>query len=219
MSLAIDAALVKYADFAVGLDLMLLREDAIAHLDGKKTLRKISGKRPGKKCGNSYVSADKQCKGHSSKTESGKRKLTAAGKKSAEELAAKVRARKGLKALGKKEMPQPPKMPKLKGSEKQVDWANRIREVTLKKIDEFVAEKAEKAGAKKESFAKALEVVMKEVAAERPEAKWWIDNRVSGGRYGEKQYNMVDPFTIFQVSGATKKDRWADLVKTFKLDQ
>lgn len=61
-------------------------------LDAKKVLPKIGGKRPGKKCGKSYIAADRRCKGHYS--ESGK--LTEEGKASAQELAGKVRSRKGM---------------------------------------------------------------------------------------------------------------------------
>ena len=65
-------------------------------LDAKKVLTKIGGKRPGKKCKGSYISADKKCSDHSATTGSGKRKLSEAGKRSAMELAARVRERKGM---------------------------------------------------------------------------------------------------------------------------
>lgn len=61
--------------------------------DGRKVLQKKSGKRPGKRCGGSFIAAEKQCKSHKSNG-----KLTEAGKKAAQELAEKVRARKGLKS-------------------------------------------------------------------------------------------------------------------------
>lgn len=67
------------------------------HLDAKKVLRKISGKRPGKHCvgksgKGSYISAEKKCADH--RNSAGK--LTEAGKASARELSAKVRKRKGM---------------------------------------------------------------------------------------------------------------------------
>lgn len=62
------------------------------HLDAKKVLKKIGGKRPGKRCKGGWISAEKQCSDH--KTSDGK--LTEAGKSSAAELAVKVRSRKGM---------------------------------------------------------------------------------------------------------------------------
>ena len=62
------------------------------HLDAKQVLRKIGGRRPGKRCKNGWIAAEKQCSDH--KTKDGK--LTAAGKDSARELAARVRDRKGM---------------------------------------------------------------------------------------------------------------------------
>ena len=62
------------------------------YLDAKKVLPKIGGKRPGKRCKGGWISADKKCGDH--KDASGK--LTAAGKSAAEELAAKIRERKGM---------------------------------------------------------------------------------------------------------------------------
>lgn len=99
------------------------------HLDAQKVLRKIGGRRPGKHCvgkaggKGSYISAEKQCKGH--KSEDGK--LTDAGKVSARELANKVRARKGMKSIMENTKDKKLEFPALKGSEKQVEWANSLR--------------------------------------------------------------------------------------------
>ena len=66
--------------------------------DAGQVLLKMGGRRPGKHCvgkaggKGSYISAEKQCAGH--KGADGK--LTAIGKQSARELAARVRDRKGL---------------------------------------------------------------------------------------------------------------------------
>ena len=66
--------------------------------DAKQVLLKMGGRRPGKHCvgksggKGSYISAEKQCASH--KGTDGK--LTAAGKQSARELAARVRDRKGM---------------------------------------------------------------------------------------------------------------------------
>lgn len=67
------------------------RRDTQERLDARKVLQKISGKRPGKPCGKSYIAADRKCGSHYSNG-----KLNETGKKAAELLAAKVRARKGL---------------------------------------------------------------------------------------------------------------------------
>lgn len=64
-------------------------------LDAKQVLRKIGGRRPGKRCKGGWISAEKQCSDH--KTSDGK--LTAAGKSSAAELAGKVRSRKGMQPI------------------------------------------------------------------------------------------------------------------------
>jgi hypothetical protein len=82
--------------------LLELKTEVREYFDAKKVLPKISGKRPGKKCvgksgKGSYIAADKKCKGHYS--ESGK--LTEEGKASAQELAGKVRQRKGLTPIDK----------------------------------------------------------------------------------------------------------------------
>ena len=75
-----------------------LEKYGLAHLDAKKVLLKMGGRRPGKHCvgkaggKGSYISAEKQCAGH--KGADGK--LTQAGKQSARELAARVRDRKGM---------------------------------------------------------------------------------------------------------------------------
>jgi hypothetical protein len=95
------------------------RQDALLlHEDAKKVLPKMGGKRPGKKCKGSYISADKKCSDHSTTTGSGKRKLSEAGKKAAMELAAKVRKRKGMgdraKAVAGKEMDKPKRQLKSK---------------------------------------------------------------------------------------------------------
>jgi hypothetical protein len=74
-----------------------LREEVREYFDGKKVLSKIGGKRPGKKCGKTYIAADRKCKEHYS--EGGK--LTEEGKASAQELAGKVRQRKGLAPIDK----------------------------------------------------------------------------------------------------------------------
>ena len=78
-------------------------------LDAKKPLMKQGGKRPGKKCGKGYIAAERKCKAEFHATETKRinekgeeytsRKLTEAGKASAKELAAKVRAQKGLSPL------------------------------------------------------------------------------------------------------------------------
>ena len=60
--------------------------------DAKKVLLKMGGRRPGKRCKRGWIAAEKQCSDH--KTADGK--LTAAGKSSARELAARVRDRKGM---------------------------------------------------------------------------------------------------------------------------
>ena len=69
-----------------------LKGEVREYFDAKKVLPKISGKRPGKKCGKTYIAADRKCKSHYS--EGGK--LTEEGKAAAQELAGKVRARKGM---------------------------------------------------------------------------------------------------------------------------
>ena len=75
-----------------------LEKYGLAHLDAKKVLLKMGGRRPGKHCvgksggKGSYISAEKQCAGH--KGADGK--LTQAGKQSERELAARVRDRKGM---------------------------------------------------------------------------------------------------------------------------
>jgi len=75
-----------------------LEKYGLAHLDAKKVLLKMGGRRPGKHCvgkaggKGSYISAEKKCASH--KGADGK--LTAAGANSARELAVKVRARKGM---------------------------------------------------------------------------------------------------------------------------
>jgi hypothetical protein len=72
-----------------------LRLDALT----KKVLLKIGGKRPGKECGDSHISADKRCHAHEATSLSGKRRLSDAGKRSAMKLAAQVRQRKGMNPL------------------------------------------------------------------------------------------------------------------------
>jgi UDP-N-acetylmuramoylalanine-D-glutamate ligase len=73
-----------------------------ARLDARKVLPKKSGKRPGKFCKGkgkgSYIAAEKRCADHETTTPDGKRKLSESGKRSAEELAKKVRERKGMEA-------------------------------------------------------------------------------------------------------------------------
>jgi len=75
-----------------------LEKYGLAHLDAKKVLLKMGGRRPGKHCvgkaggKGSYIAAEKNCAGH--KGTDGK--LTQAGKQSARELAARVRDRKGM---------------------------------------------------------------------------------------------------------------------------
>jgi hypothetical protein len=83
-----------------------LKIEVREYFDAKKVLPKISGKRPGKKCGKGYIAAERKCKGHYS--ESGK--LTEEGKASAQELAGKVRARKGMPEL-KKALTKPQEIP------------------------------------------------------------------------------------------------------------
>jgi hypothetical protein len=68
-------------------------------LDAKKVLLKMGGRRPGKKCGGGYIGADKKCRAHEAVSISGKRKLSEDGKRSALELAGKVRGRKGMNPL------------------------------------------------------------------------------------------------------------------------
>ena len=75
----------------------------LAHLDAKKVLLKMGGRRPGKHCvgksggKGSYISAEKKCASH--KGTFGE--LTEAGKASARELADKVRKRKGMAPIEK----------------------------------------------------------------------------------------------------------------------
>ncbi len=219
--LHVDRAIVKYLDLMPAGAIADIRFDAVdlLHDDAKKVLPKIGGRRPGKKCKGSYISADKKCGDHTTQSASGKRKLSESGKKSAMELAAKVRERKGLgsKSAPKKALPQPPKMPKLNGSEKQVDWANRIREVSLGKFDDHIAEIVAKSGDKKEPFAQALKVLYTEIASEKKEARWWIDNRAVGGSFGQKSYNMVSPFRFKSIAKQGKQERWGELIKEFDL--
>lgn len=60
-----------------------------ARNDGRKVLPKVSGKRPGIRCGRGWISAAKKCKSHKSGG-----KLTAEGKSAAQELAVKVKRQK-----------------------------------------------------------------------------------------------------------------------------
>lgn len=62
--------------------------------DGRKVLPKAGGKRPGKKCGKSYIAAERQCKSHKSGG-----KLTAEGRRSATDLAQRIRAARGMNPL------------------------------------------------------------------------------------------------------------------------
>jgi hypothetical protein len=71
-----------------------LKSEIREYFDAKKVLPKISGKRPGKKCKGSYIAVDKKCNDHYTNG-----KLNEKGKASAQELAGKVRDRKGLPAL------------------------------------------------------------------------------------------------------------------------
>jgi hypothetical protein len=87
-----------------------LKSEVREYFDAKKVIPKIGGKRPGKKCvgksgKGSYIAADKKCKEHYS--ESGK--LTEEGRASAQELAGKVRARKGMAPI-EKAAPAPVKL-------------------------------------------------------------------------------------------------------------
>jgi len=75
-----------------------LEKYGLAHLDAKKVLLKMGGRRPGKHCvgkaggKGSYIAAEKKCAAH--KGADGK--LTQAGKSSAGELAVRVRHMKGM---------------------------------------------------------------------------------------------------------------------------
>ena len=68
----------------------------LLNLDGRK-VRNSAGKIPGKKCGGSYISASYNCRSHKKGG-----KMTAEGKASAKELAAKVRKKRGLKKVKEK---------------------------------------------------------------------------------------------------------------------
>ena len=68
--------------------------------DAKKSAVKTQSgmaKIPGKKCKNGYISANYKCSDESTRTATGKRKLTKEGRAAAAELAVKVRALKGLR--------------------------------------------------------------------------------------------------------------------------
>ncbi|MGC8715163.1 MAG: hypothetical protein ACP5RH_22495 [Leptodesmis sp.] len=133
---------------------LALKNEVRGYLDAKKVLPKIGGKRPGKKCGKSYIAADRKCKSHYS--ESGK--LTEEGKASAQELAGKVRARKGLSDLKKPNVtPIPTSKPRpsaisiedVMTPEQQAAYAQREAEYQRKRGNEANAiaweEKAQKA--------------------------------------------------------------------------
>jgi hypothetical protein len=145
--LHVDRAIVKYLDLMPVDKIAGIRSDAVdlLHDDAKKVLTKISGKRPGKKCKGSYISADKKCGDHLAETASGKRKLSEAGKKSAMELAAKVRKRKGLgdKAATKKDEPVAPNsgLATLTGTEKQIEFATNLLGKLSAQSDRWIAKR------------------------------------------------------------------------------
>jgi hypothetical protein len=181
----------KMIDQLLELELRLIK----ARLDARKVLPKKSGKRPGKFCKGkgkgSYIAAEKRCADHETTTPGGKRKLSESGKKSAEELAKKVRERKGMSATKKTE---PAKLPELQGSEKQVEWANKIRDQFSRRLslwertmdwdingrtaaDKMPAlspsPKAEMIEKEKTKTQKWL----KDNVLNQAKSSWWIDNR------------------------------------------
>jgi hypothetical protein len=85
------------------------------HFDAKKVLRKIGGRRPGKRCKGGWIAAEKQCSDHKSEG-----KLTAAGKQSARELAERVRDRKGMQDKRETRIGRMPLAEYLKGVSSQL---------------------------------------------------------------------------------------------------
>ena len=170
------------------------------HSDAKKVIPKIGGKRPGKRCKKGWIPADKQCSDHKQNG-----KLTEAGKASAQELAEKVRKRKGLKPLDKSVSTSDNgrkltgvkgmKLPKLEGSEKQVAWAEKIRQARVEHFNATHKTYLDNANGREasgnhralgatpdgkeklESEWPKLEAWFSENVFSQSSARWWIDNR------------------------------------------
>jgi len=65
-------------------------------------------------------------------------------------------------------------MPMLKGSEKQISWAGKIRAEYVSKWDEVIAQRAVASDASQvERFRRAIAMLLEA----RTDASWWIDNR------------------------------------------
>ena len=65
-------------------------------------------------------------------------------------------------------------MPVLKGSDKQVSWARKIRAEYVSKWEEVVTQRAGASDASQvERFRRAIATIL----AQRTDASWWIDNR------------------------------------------
>lgn len=69
-------------------------------------------------------------------------------------------------------------LPALSGSEKQVNWANSIREKTLKMLPEIIKEEFTVEDKRANNFFEAIDSFRNESSA-----KWWIDNRSHMERY------------------------------------
>jgi hypothetical protein len=83
-----------------------VQDEVREYLDTKKVLTKIAGKRTGKKCKGAYIAADKKCNDHYTNG-----KLNEKGKSAAQELAGKVRARKGMKPVQSTSQKESDKLP------------------------------------------------------------------------------------------------------------
>ena len=65
-------------------------------------------------------------------------------------------------------------LPSLKGSEKQVSWARKIRAEYVSKWDEVIAQRGVASDASQvERFRRAIAMLLEA----RTDASWWIDNR------------------------------------------
>ena len=65
-------------------------------------------------------------------------------------------------------------MPMLKGSDKQIAWARKVRAQYVSKWDAVLAQRA---GASDASQVERFRAAVATIVAQRTDASWWIDNR------------------------------------------